>query len=222
VSKISKIFGVSVLSLLSLTGEVAIAKEHRHHTDSTPGLKCVVTTDRQTVRDLINYPGAYESGYQQGTEARVRGGSLQPPINEGEISRGYTDGYQLKPYAGQVTIVSTYNKVHCGCRTLILKDTFFSEEIEATCRSDREEIASATSDAYHAHAYTDGYREGIAARAKRETYKARTAGGEFARGFEDGYFGRRNTGQRYTELPVKDYQCKCRLLIRHNDVDTEY
>jgi hypothetical protein len=213
VSKLNSIVIVSAIFLFGLAGEMAIAKEHRHHTDLNPGLQCIVKTDRQTIRDASNYPGAYESGYQQGTEARVRGQSLQPPNREGEFARGYTDGYQLKPYAGQITTVPTYNKVNCGCRIRILKDVVFREEIEASCKSDREEIEPTRSAAYNPTAYRDGYLEGIASKSKSETYQIRSAGGEFARGFEDGYFGRQNTGQRYTELPVKDYRCKCRLSI---------
>ena len=68
-------------------------------------------------------------------------------------------------------------------------------------------------DAYHPQAYTNGYREGMASKAKRETYQARSAGSEFTRGFEDGYFGRANSGQRYTAMPVKDYRCQCRLNL---------
>ncbi|WP_310423196.1 hypothetical protein [Chamaesiphon sp. VAR_48_metabat_135_sub] len=217
-SKLNRIVIVSAIALLSLSGEVSIAKEGRQKTERKPNLECIADTARETIRDLINYPGAYESGYQQGTRTRMRSGNFQPPAN-GEFGRGYTDGYYLKPYAGQGTTVSTYNKVKCGCRTRILKDAVFDEEIEASCKVDREEIPSASSDAYNPSAYTDGYLEGIRSKTKRETYQARFAGGEFARGFEDGYFGRRSTGQRYTELPVKDYKCKCRLIIKHNDVD---
>jgi hypothetical protein len=219
VNKLSRILVVSATALLSLTSEVTIAKESRPHTDSNPGLKCVQTSERQTVRDSLNYPGAYESGYQQGTEARGKGSSMQPPKNEGEVARGYIDGYHLKPYSGQVSTVPTENRVTCGCRTRILKDIVFREEIEATCKPNLQEISAAQS---HANAYSDGYREGTASKAKSETYQARSAGGEFARGFEDGYFGRRNTGQRYTELPVKDYRCNCRLIIRRNNLDSEY
>ncbi|KAF3885807.1 MULTISPECIES: hypothetical protein [Nostocales] len=43
--------------------------------------------------------------------------------------------------------------------------------------------------AYHPRAYTDSYRQGLASGRKEEAYKPRTSGGEFARGFEDGYFG---------------------------------
>jgi hypothetical protein len=222
VNKLSRILVISATALLSLNSEVTIAKEYRPHTDSNPGLKCVQTSERQTVRDPLNYPGAYESGYQQGTAARGKGTSMQPPKNEGEVARGYIDGYQFKPYSGQVTTVPTENRVTCGCRTRILKDIVFREEIEATCKPDLQEIFVAKSDAYHANAYSDGYQEGTASKAKSETYQARSAGGEFARGFEDGYFGRRNTGQRYTELPIKDYRCNCRLTIRRNNLDSEY
>ncbi len=47
----------------------------------------------------------------------------------------------------------------------------------------------------HPHAYADGYREGEQTARNREAYKPRTVGGEFARGFEDGYFNRPYTGQ---------------------------
>ena len=47
----------------------------------------------------------------------------------------------------------------------------------------------------HPHAYADGYREGEQSARNREAYKPRTAGGEFARGFEDGYFNRPYTAQ---------------------------
>ena len=226
-NKLSRILVISATALLSLTSEVTIAKEPiakelRPHTDDKPGLKCIQKSERQTVRDALNYPGAYESGYQQGIEARGKGSSMQPPKNEGEVARGYIDGYQFKPYAGQVTTVPTENKVTCGCRTRILKDVVFREDIEATCQPDLQEIYVPKSDAYHANAYSDGYREGTASKAKSETYRARSAGGEFARGFEDGYFGRRNTGQRYTELLVKDYSCNCRLIIKRNNLDSEY
>jgi hypothetical protein len=49
----------------------------------------------------------------------------------------------------------------------------------------------------HPGAYKDGYREGQESARKKEAYKLRSVGGEFARGFEDGYNGRSFTGQRY-------------------------
>ncbi len=50
--------------------------------------------------------------------------------------------------------------------------------------------------AYHPQAYSDGYRQGRKSAEKREAYKPRTAGGEFARGFDDGYYGREFAGQK--------------------------
>jgi hypothetical protein len=48
----------------------------------------------------------------------------------------------------------------------------------------------------HPQAYSDGYRQGRESAQKNEKYKPRTAGGEFARGFADGYYGKPFTGQR--------------------------
>ena len=204
----------SGLLLASQTMNAKEKRQYRFHTNDNPGVKCVEMTARSTLRDALNYPGAYESGYQQGIEARAKGSSMQLPSNEGEVARGYRDGYRFKPYAFQVTTVPNENRVTCGCRTRILKDVVFQEEMEASCKPERLEIDVAKSDAYHADAYNDGYREGSASKAKNETYRARSAGGEFARGFEDGYFGRRSTGQRYTEVPVQDYRCQCQLIIQ--------
>jgi len=53
----------------------------------------------------------------------------------------------------------------------------------------------------HPHAYADGYRQGEQSFRNREAYKPRTAGGEFARGFEDGYFNRSYTGQEVVLPP---------------------
>jgi ribosome modulation factor len=215
---------VGILVLFSHSGSIAIANESKPHSRANPGVKCIeVERARNTVRDPLNYPGAYEQGFQQGTAARTRGASFQPPTTAGEVARGYTDAYRLKPYAGQATTVPTTNEVKCGCRLRILQDVVFRSAIEPICKSTRAEIFSAKSDAYHPQAYDDGYREGIASKAKNETYQPRTAGGEFARGVEDGYFGRANTGQRYTELPIKDYKCKCNLIIRRDrDDEDEY
>ena len=49
----------------------------------------------------------------------------------------------------------------------------------------------------HPEAYADGYSEGRQSARKGKPYTPRTAGGEFARGFEDGYYGRSFTGQQY-------------------------
>ncbi len=48
----------------------------------------------------------------------------------------------------------------------------------------------------HPHAYADGFRQGEQNARDGKAYRPRTAGGEFARGFEDGYFNRPYTGQK--------------------------
>jgi hypothetical protein len=55
--------------------------------------------------------------------------------------------------------------------------------------------------AYHPRAYADGFRQGQQSARDGKPYRPRTAGGEFARGFEDGYFNRPYTGQRVVILP---------------------
>ncbi|OKH35153.1 hypothetical protein NIES2101_37980 [Calothrix sp. HK-06] len=50
--------------------------------------------------------------------------------------------------------------------------------------------------AYHPRAYSDGYRQGRESAKNGNSYKERTAGGEFARGFEDGFYGREFQGQK--------------------------
>lgn len=51
--------------------------------------------------------------------------------------------------------------------------------------------------AYHPQAYADGYRQGQAQAKRGNSYKPRTAGGEFSRGFDDGYYGREFAGQKH-------------------------
>jgi hypothetical protein len=50
---------------------------------------------------------------------------------------------------------------------------------------------------YHPRAYSDGYRQGRESSKKGNAYKPRTAGGEFGRGFDDGYYGREFSGQKH-------------------------
>lgn len=52
--------------------------------------------------------------------------------------------------------------------------------------------------ASHPNAYDDGYREGAEAAREGDGYEPRSVGGEFARGFDDGYYGRPYTGQQNT------------------------
>jgi len=56
---------------------------------------------------------------------------------------------------------------------------------------------------YHPQAYEDGYREGVNAIQQGEQYEPRSSGGEFARGFDDGYYGRPRAEQRHT---IPDHQ----------------
>jgi len=49
---------------------------------------------------------------------------------------------------------------------------------------------------YHPHAYSNGYRQGQSSAKKGDKYNPRTAGGEFARGFDDGYYGKEFAGQK--------------------------
>ena len=53
----------------------------------------------------------------------------------------------------------------------------------------------------HPNAYADGFRQGEQSARDGKAYRPRTAGGEFARGFEDGYFNRPYTGQKVVILP---------------------
>ncbi|MGL5035881.1 MAG: hypothetical protein ACRC6M_19005 [Microcystaceae cyanobacterium] len=73
---------------------------------------------------------------------------------------------------------------------------------------------------YHPNAYDDGYREGIAEARDNKPFAVRTAGGEFAKGYEDGYNGRSYVGQQKT-LPDRreSYQSqKCRNYF-YNEKD---
>ncbi|MGK7945505.1 MAG: hypothetical protein AB4058_13645 [Microcystaceae cyanobacterium] len=58
--------------------------------------------------------------------------------------------------------------------------------------------------ANHPSAYQDGYGEGRLSAQRGDKYEPRTAGGEFGRGFDDGYYGNNNTGQN-PNATVQDY-----------------
>ncbi|MEA5571533.1 hypothetical protein [Calothrix sp. UHCC 0171] len=64
---------------------------------------------------------------------------------------------------------------------------------------------------YHPRAYSDGYRQGSESAKKGNAYKPRTAGGEFGRGFDDGYYGREFSGQKHivanAYLPFTTSEC---------------
>lgn len=71
----------------------------------------------------------------------------------------------------------------------------------------------------HPNAYADGYSEGRQSVSKGEAYRPRTAGGEFARGYEDGYYGRGFTGQEYSVANRVEYYTsqQCNTYTTHNN-----
>nr|WP_238360827.1 hypothetical protein [Iningainema tapete] len=71
--------------------------------------------------------------------------------------------------------------------------------VETECHPVTEPYVSEDA-ANHPGAYSDGYRQGTASAQRGESFKPRTAGGEFARGFRDGYYGKRFAGQE-NEVP---------------------
>jgi hypothetical protein len=64
---------------------------------------------------------------------------------------------------------------------------------EVYCHPVTDKQASRNSSS-HPHAYADGYQAGEQSFRDGVGYKPRTEGGEFARGFEDGYFNRPYSG----------------------------
>jgi hypothetical protein len=87
-------------------------------------------------------------------------------------------------------IVTTLITLATGCASM-----FFAQPARAVCYPVTYPHAIRNS-ANHPDAYSDGYREGQQSASKREEYRPRTSGGEFGRGFEDGYYGRSFTGQQ--------------------------
>jgi len=76
----------------------------------------------------------------------------------------------------------------------------------------------------HPSAYADGYSEGRQSARKGEAYQPRTVGGEFGRGFEDGYWGRGFTGQDYA-VPnrVREFTAQhCDTYTTSSDDDRRY
>ncbi|MBE9126577.1 MULTISPECIES: hypothetical protein [unclassified Coleofasciculus] len=75
----------------------------------------------------------------------------------------------------------------------------------------------------HPTAYDDGYREGAEMARRGETYEPRTAGGEFSRGYDDGYYGRSYTGQRNTVPNRRETystsQCNTYSYDKDDDID---
>jgi hypothetical protein len=71
----------------------------------------------------------------------------------------------------------------------------------------------------HPAAYRDGYREGQRSARKNDSYKPRDVGGEFARGFEDGYYDQPFAGQQYVVADrLETYTTEqCETITIHQD-----
>lgn len=70
------------------------------------------------------------------------------------------------------------------------------DNVIEVCYKERDvEIRRYHDNANHPNAYVDGYREGKMSAQKGEKYSPRTGGGEFGRGFDDGYNRKESTGQ---------------------------
>ncbi len=85
----------------------------------------------------------------------------------------------------------------------------------------REVIQNA---ADHPNAYANGYSEGRQRARKGDVYEPRSAGGEFSRGFDDGYYGRPFMGQTYA-VPdqVREVTTQhCETYTRNRDNDDDY
>jgi hypothetical protein len=85
----------------------------------------------------------------------------------------------------------------------------------------REVIQNA---ADHPTAYTNGYSEGRQSVRKGDAYKPRSAGGEFSRGFDDGYYGHPFSGQQYA-VPdrVREFTTQqCETYTGNQDNDDRY
>ncbi len=75
----------------------------------------------------------------------------------------------------------------------------------------------------HPTAYNDGYREGLQSARKGEKYEPRSTGGEFARGFDDAYYGRVATGQEYIvqdrQEPYTAQECRLYYYSEKYSID---
>ncbi|MBV8882812.1 MAG: hypothetical protein JO235_02250 [Chroococcidiopsidaceae cyanobacterium CP_BM_RX_35] len=85
-------------------------------------------------------------------------------------------------------IVAALLSLVAGSTALLCPQAAKADQV-VDCHPITENQASRNS-ADNARAYAYGYREGEQSFRDGVPYKPRTAGGEFARGFEDGYFNR--------------------------------
>ncbi len=115
--------------------------------------------------------GGYARGYHHGGYAR------------GYYHGGYARGYYHGGYGGfGGSFYGGYSPFYDGG---------FGPYPLASCYPDVRENS-----AYHPQAYADGYTQGQRSSADGDKYERRTAGGEFARGFKDGYYGKEFVGQK--------------------------
>ncbi len=98
-----------------------------------------------------------------------------------------------------VSIVTLANNQLAQAEIIILENEEYKQQEYKIkyCHPVTHEIIN-EDPAYHPNAYVDGYRQGKRNFRKGKAYKPRTAGGEFGRGFDDGYFGRDFSGQKVT------------------------
>ncbi|PSF36062.1 hypothetical protein C7H19_15075 [Aphanothece hegewaldii CCALA 016] len=91
---------------------------------------------------------------------------------------------------------------------------FRTQEPESICYNEAFSRTVMVKDsANHQKAYDHGYYEGKRERIEGKKYEHRTAGGEFARGYEDGFFDRNYAGQatvvsdRPVQQTLNQYKC---------------
>ncbi|MDF5716979.1 MAG: hypothetical protein PUP93_24705 [Rhizonema sp. NSF051] len=128
---------------------------------------------------LFNNKPAQADGYNHGGYAR---GSNHGGYARGYHHGGYARGYYHGGYGGYGGFYGGYSPFYDGG---------FGPYPLASCYPDVRENS-----AYHPQAYADGYTQGQRRAADGDKYERRTAGGEFARGFKDGYYGKEFVGQK--------------------------
>jgi hypothetical protein len=104
---------------------------------------------------------------------------------------------QAKANAERAELIIKTIQYRSDVRKINLK-TDSERKLTGICYEEQEKFSYTQvyrDNANHPNAYTDGYREGRMNAQRREKYAPRTGGGEFSRGFDDGYYGKESTGQ---------------------------
>lgn len=129
-------------------------------------------------------------GSQHGGSARgyYHGGSARGYYHGGYARGYYHGGYARGYYHGG------YGRGYYGGYAPFGYDGFDSYPLGACYASTQLDVRE--NSAYHPQAYADGYTQGQKSAADGDKYERRTAGGEFARGFKDGYYGKEFAGQK--------------------------